>query len=105
MGQTLAIWKWRPLWPFRSDARVMDSLGEDRAPRAIARFDAKAFADEIRQRFGDGDDAPFIIDVCDFTGQRANWLILSSGWGVPKESIEELLRMCAARGLHIFAAG
>ena len=105
MGQTLAIWKWRAMWPFRSDARVMDSLGKDRAPSALAWFDAKGFADEIRQRFGDGDDAPFTIDVCDFTGQRANWLILSSGWGVPKESIDELLRMCAARGLHIFAAG
>lgn len=105
MGQTLAIWKWRTLWPFRSDARVMDSLGRDLAPRAIARFDAKAFADEIQNRFGDGDDAPFVIDVCDFTGQRANWLILSSGWGVPQELIDELLKMCVASGLHIFASG
>jgi hypothetical protein len=105
MGQTLAIWKWRTLWPFRSEARVMDSLGQDRAPLALARFDARGFADEIRHRFGDGDEAPFIIDVCDFTGWRANWLILSSGRGVPRESIDELLRMCAARGLHVFAVG
>jgi hypothetical protein len=83
----------------------MDSLGRDRAPLALARFDAKRFADEIRHRFGDGDEAPFVIDVCDFTGQRANWLILSSGWGVARESIDELLQMCAARGLHIFSAG
>lgn len=105
MGQTLAIWKWRARWPFRSDSRVMDRLGQDRVPLALARFDAKGFADEILKRFGNGDDKPFIIDVCDFTGQRANWLILSSGWGVPKESIDELLRMCAERGLHIVAAG
>lgn len=105
MGQTLAIWKWRSVWPFRSDARVMDSLRQDRAPIALVRFDAKGFADEIRRRFGDGDEAPFSVDVCDFTGQRANWLILSSGWGVPQESIDELLRMCAARRLHIFASG
>ena len=83
----------------------MDSLGQDRAPLALSRFDAKGFADEIRHRFGDGDEAPFSIDVCDFTGQRANWLILSSGWSVPQESIDDLLKMCAARGLHIFAAG
>ncbi len=49
--------------------------------------------------------SPFSIDVRDFTGQRANWLILSSGWSVPQESIDDLLKMCAARGLHIFAAG
>jgi hypothetical protein len=83
----------------------MDSLGRDRAPFALSRFDANGFADEIRQRFEDGDDAPFIIDVCDFTGQRANWLIVSSGWSLPREKIDELLRMCAARGLHIFADG
>jgi hypothetical protein len=105
MGQTLAIWKWRPAWPFRSESRVMDSLGRDRAPFALRRFDADAFANEVRQRFGDGDEAPFSIDVCDFTGQRANWLILSSGWSTPHEAIDELLRMCAERGLHVFAAG
>ena len=105
MGQALAIWKWRTIWPFRSESRVMDSLGRDRAPLALARFDAHALADEIRQRFGDGDEAPFAIDVCDFTGQRANWLILNSGWSTANETIDELVRMCAKRGLHVFAAG
>jgi hypothetical protein len=105
MGQILAIWKWQRAWPFRSESRVMNSLAKDHAPIALARFDAKAFADEIRRRFGDGDEAPFSIDVCDFTGQRANWLILSSGWSTPHETIDELLRMCADRDLHIFAAG
>jgi hypothetical protein len=83
----------------------MDSLGQDQAPFALARFDAEEFADEIKHRFGGGDEAPFSIDVCDFIGHRGNWLILSSGWSVPQETIDELLRMCAARGLHIFAAG
>lgn len=105
MGQTLAIWKWRAAWPFRSDARVMASLGEDRAPFALARFDANGFADEIKQTFGDGDDAPFVIDVCDFTADRANWIILSSSWSTPAETIEKLVQLCKSRGLHIFAAG
>lgn len=105
MGQTPAIWKWRAIWPFRSESRAMDSLGRDQAPFASTRFDAKGFADEIRIRFGGGDEPPFIIDICDFTGHRANWLILSSGWSVPQESIDELLRMCAARDLHISTAG
>jgi hypothetical protein len=83
----------------------MDCLGKDQAPLALSRFDAKGFANEIWHRFGDGDEAPLGIEICDFTGLRANWLILSSGWSVPQESIDELLRMCAARGLHIFAAG
>ena len=105
MGQTLAVWKWRAAWPFRSESRVMDSLGRDRAPFALTRFDADAFADEIRRRFGDGDEAPFTINVCDFTGNRANWLILSSGWSIPHETIDELLKLCAGHRLHIFAAG
>ncbi len=105
MGQTLAVWKWRAAWPFRSESRVMDSLGRDQAPFSLTRFDAIGFADEIRHRFGDGDEAPFTIDVCDFTGHRANWLILSAGWSVPHETIDDLLKMCAARGLHIFASG
>jgi len=104
MGQTLAIWKWRPAWPVRSASRVMDSLGNDQAPFAIVRFDAHAFADDIRKQFGDGDDAPFIIDVCDFTGHRANWIILSSAWTTSDEALSKLVRMCEERGLHIFAS-
>jgi hypothetical protein len=83
----------------------MNSLGKDRAPLALARFNARGFADEIRHQFGEGDEAPFNIDICEFTGQRANWLVLNSSWSVPQESVDELLKMCAARGLHIFAAG
>ena len=105
MGQTLAIWKWRAAWPFRSNTRVMDSLGEDRAPFALTRFDVEGFADEIRQTFGDGDDAPFGIDVCDFMGHRANWITLSSGWSTPDERLKKLVLLCRDRGLHIFAAG
>jgi len=33
---SIAIWKWRPLWPLRSQARVMDRLGRDEAPLALA---------------------------------------------------------------------
>jgi hypothetical protein len=79
MGQTLAVWRWRAAWPFRSESGVMEGVSRDQPPFALARFDAKGFVDEIRQRFGDGDEAPFSIDVCDFTGHRANWLILTSG--------------------------
>jgi hypothetical protein len=83
----------------------MGSLGQDRAPFALTRFDAKGFADELRGTFGDGDDAPFVIDVCDFTGQRANWIILSSGWSTPDETLTKLVKLCGDRGLHVFAAG
>lgn len=83
----------------------MDSLGQDHAPFALTRFDANGFADEIRKAFGDGDDAPFEIDVCDFTGHRANWIILSSGWSTPDETLKKLVQLCGDRGLHIFAAG
>jgi hypothetical protein len=79
----------------------MKALEQDRAPRALARFDAEAFAKEIRTRFGDGEESPFIVDVCDFTGNRANWLALSCGWGLPPETVTELVRMCEQRGLHI----
>ncbi len=81
----------------------MDSLSNDRAPFALTRFDASSFAGEIRQQFGDGDEAPFAIDVCDFTGSRANWIILSAGWSTPHESLQKLMRMCTDRGLHIYA--
>src|SRR6185312_13931924 len=101
MGLSLAIWKWRSAWPFRSETRVMDRLAKDRAALALTRFDARAVADEIRRRFGDGDDAPFLIEVCDFTGERANWIMLSSGWSVPDETLQELVRICADRGLHV----
>jgi hypothetical protein len=101
MGQTLTIWKWRTVWPFRSESRVMSSIEQDRAPLALARFDASGFAEEIRRRFGDGEEAPFVVDVCAFTGNRANWLAVSCGWGVPPERITELLRMCDERGLHV----
>ncbi|GEM_PF-4781793 len=104
MGQTLAIWRWRPGWPFRSESGVMAGFGKDQASFAIVRFDAHAFADAIRKRFGDGDDAPFSIDVCDFTGHRANWIILSSGWTARQETLIELVQMCEDRGLHIFAS-
>jgi hypothetical protein len=80
----------------------MDGLGEDRAPFALTRFDARSFADEIHQRFGDGDPAPFIIDVCDFTGQRANWIIVSAA-GSTLEEVDELVLMCNNRGLHVYA--
>jgi len=101
MGQTLTIWKWRSLWPFRSESRVMSSLEQDRAPLALARFDARGFAEEIRRRFGAADESPFIVNVCDFTGNRANWLAVSCGWGLPPEQIDELVRMCEERALHI----
>jgi hypothetical protein len=81
----------------------MRCLGKDVAPFALARFDAHAFAGGIRKRFGDGDDAPFTMEVCDFTGNRANWIILSAGWGVPPELLTELVRMCEDRRLHIVA--
>lgn len=103
MGQSLAIWKWRAGWPFRSASRVLKSLGEDRAPIALTRFDAAGFADEIRRTFGDGEDAPFIIHVCDFTGNRANWIMLSSGWSTPDETLRKLVEMCEKRGLYIYA--
>jgi hypothetical protein len=83
----------------------MDSLGQDRAPFALARFDAKGLADEIRNRFGDGDDSPFSIDVCDFTGHCANWIILSSRWSTPDETLNKLVQLCEERRLHIFATG
>jgi hypothetical protein len=70
---------------------------------ALARFDAHAFADEVRRRFGDGDDAPFFVEVCDFTGQRANWVVLSCGWSTPPETLDALIRLCSDRGLHIHA--
>ena len=101
MGQTLTIWKWRGFWPFRSAPRVMSSLEHDRAPFALARFDAQGFAEEIRRHFGDGEDAVFIASVCDFTGNRANWLAVSCGWGLRPEKITELARMCDERGLHV----
>ena len=101
MGQTLTIWKWRTACPFRFESRVMSSLGQDHAPLALGRFDAHGFADEIRTRFGGGDEPPFIVDVCDFTGNRANWLVVSCGWGLPPELLTELVRMCEERGLHI----
>jgi hypothetical protein len=103
MGQSLAIWKWRAGWPFRSNQRVRRLIAEDRVPFALTRFDAKAFADEIRARFGDGEEPTFIIDVGDFKGHRANWIILSAGWGTPEQTLVELVRMCANRGLHIYA--
>jgi hypothetical protein len=79
----------------------MSSLEQDRAPLALARFDAQSFADEIRRRFGEGEEAPFIVNVYDFTGNRANWLAVSCGWGLPPERISELARMCEGRRLHI----
>src|SRR2546428_11243216 len=103
MGQSLAVWKWRPLWPFRSEARVMESVGRDEAPFALTRFDARGFANEVRRRFGDGDDAPFVIEECDFTGHRANWIVLSCSWSTPPETLNELARTCAAAGLHVYA--
>ena len=105
MGQVLAIWKWRALWPYRSDSLVMKSLDEDRAPLALKRFDAEAFADEVRRTFGDDDDAPFQIEVFDFAGHRANWIILNSGWSTPDETLQELVKMCKGRGLYICVAG
>jgi len=83
----------------------MAGLGQDRPPFSLTRFDAKGFAEMIRQSFGDGEDAPFVIDVCDFTGHRANWIILSSGWSTPDETLKRLMQLCGACGLHIFAAG
>jgi hypothetical protein len=101
VGVSITIWKWRPLWPFRSEARVMERLGRDEPPLALARFDARGFADQIGRRFGEGDDAPFVgIDVCDFTGHRANWITLACGGSASPEVVDELARMCAAAGLH-----
>lgn len=97
----LTIWKWRPFWPLRSESGVMRGLEQDRPPFAVVRFDARAVADEIRSRFGDGDDAPFAVDVSDFTGNRANWLSVSCGWGLPPETIGELVRLCGRHGLHV----
>src|SRR5687767_11262162 len=102
MGQTLTIWKWRTGWPFRSVSRVMSSLEKDRPPFALVRFDAKALAEEIHHRFGDGEERPFHVDVCDFTGNHANWLAISSGWGQP-EKVAELVQMCKQRRLQIHA--
>ena len=55
----------------------MSGLEQDRPSFAMARFDARGFADEIRTRFGGGEEPPFIVDVCDFTGNRASWLVVS----------------------------
>ena len=101
MGQTLTIWKWRTAWPFRFESLVLRRIDQDRAPLAIARFDAHSFADEIRRHFSGGEDPPFLVDVCDFTGNRANWLLVSCGWGLPSDLFTELARMCEERGLHI----
>jgi len=101
---TLAIWKWRSLWPLRIGKLVMRSLDQGRCPYGLVRFDAEFFAHEMRQRFGDPSsdaEAPFIIDVCDFTGHGANWILLECGWHVPEESLAEVVRMCAQRGLHV----
>lgn len=103
MSMTLAIWKWRFAWPLRFGALVTRNLDEDRAPVALTRFDAHGFADEIRKRFGgeENEDAPFIVEVCDYTGHRANWIMLECGWSVPEDALAELVRMCAERGLHL----
>src|ERR1051326_977765 len=93
MGQDLTIWRSRRGWPLRSVPRVLDRLGQDRAPFALARFDAQAFAQELRGSFGDGDDAVFNIEVCDFKGQRANWINLSCGWGTPPKALDDLVAL------------
>ena len=80
----------------------MSSIEKDRAAFALTRFDAQAFADEIRKRFDGGEDPPFIIDVCDFTGNRANWIAVSCGRAT-LDMITELVRMCERRGLHMYS--
>ena len=103
VGQTLTIWRWRRGWPFRSEVRVLRRLGEDRAPWGLTRFGARGVAEEIRGRFGGDEASPFCIDVCDFAGWRADWMVVSCGWSTPPEALEELARMCAQRGLHVHA--
>jgi hypothetical protein len=105
MGQTLAIWRWRPAWPFRSESRAVHSILNDRAPWALTRFDALGFAKELRRRFGEGEDALFEMDVCDFTGHRANWILLSTGWSTGEPVLSELQRLCTERSLHLAVAG
>ena len=80
----------------------MSQLGQDRAPFSLVRFDAHGFADELRDRFGEDDNSPFVIDVCDFTGHRANWIILSASQATAV-AIRELHRMCRDRGLHLYS--
>jgi len=83
----------------------MKKIGDDRAPLGLVRFDAEAFADEIRNRFGDLNvdaEAPFIVEVYDFTGHRANWIMLECGWSVPEKALVELIHMAARQGLHVW---
>lgn len=103
MENSLAIWRWRPSWPIRSESRVWRSLAKDRAPLSLIRFDTKAFANELRATFDDGGGAPFDIEVCDFTGHRANWIILNSRSSPPDEVLKKLVQLCEDRGLHVCA--
>jgi len=81
-------------------AKVRRQIGQDRAPFALTRFDAYALAEEIRKRFGDVDDGPFIINVGDFKGHRANWIILEIV-DASDEALTEVAEMCASQELHV----
>ena len=102
MGQTLAIWKWRPAWPFRSDRRVWNRIAEDQAPLPSPVLTPRRSLRSCA-RFGEHDDAPFTIDVGDFKGHRANWLVLSGSSQTSEGTLTELVSMCTRHGLHIYA--
>jgi hypothetical protein len=101
MGMTMVIWKWRPGWPFRFSSRIARAVYDDQAPLGLVRFDAQAIADELRGHFGG--DSPVNIEVCDFTGHRANWILVECGWSVSDEAFMRLVNICTTHGLHVHA--
>ncbi|HEY8750743.1 MAG TPA: hypothetical protein VIM11_22350 [Tepidisphaeraceae bacterium] len=108
MSYDLTIWKWAGKATATPD-EIFEAIGQDEAHPAMQRFDTKTFLKDLYSAFGgeerwsdDSFEAPFTMDVADFTGTPANWIILNAGYSRVKDVVSKLIQVCKRHDLVLF---
>ena len=101
MSYDLTIWKWADTARATSD-EILEAIGQDEAHPAMQRFDANSFLKDLRTAFGDDEQAPFSLDVADFTGTPANWIVVNAAYSNLKQTRSKLIHLCTRHHLVLF---
>jgi hypothetical protein len=104
MSYDLAIWKYRSEPRGLDPREVYASILADKPHPSLERFDASQARKAILERLGvdDEGETPMTCEVCDFTGQKANWLLLNMFGDFAAKALPCMIDAAEELGLSLY---
>lgn len=103
MSYDLAVWKWKHPVAQNDPLSVYRLISEYERPHAsLVRFDAQPFLAALRGRFVlDGDEPEIIVEVVDFAGAKANYILLDCSYSLTRR-LTDIIDITLVTGLVLF---